>query len=106
YNALLISRLANAQVMNSGTTTLSEYYRAGIAELGQQAQQSVLMVENQDLLVQSLEERQEQISGVSLDEETTNLIQFQHAYQAAARVMTTVDGMLDTVINRMGLVGR
>lgn len=106
YNALLISRLANAQVMNSGTTTLSEYYRAGIAELGQQAQQSVLMTENQDLLVQSLEERQEQISGVSLDEETTNLIQFQHAYQSAARVMTTVDGMLDTVINRMGLVGR
>jgi flagellar hook-associated protein 1 FlgK len=44
-------------------------------------------------------------SGVDLDEETTNLVTFQHAYQAAARVMTTIDSMLDTLINHTGLVG-
>jgi flagellar hook-associated protein 1 FlgK len=52
-----------------------------------------------------LNRRQESFSGVNIDEETTNLIKFQHAYQAAARVITTVDDMLDRVINRMGRVG-
>jgi flagellar hook-associated protein 1 FlgK len=45
-------------------------------------------------------------SAVSLDEENVNLLMFQHAYQGAARVMTAVDEMLDTLINRTGLVGR
>jgi len=105
-NALAIARLATTKLMNGGTATIDQYYRSGIAELGQQARQAVLMTENQDLLVQHLEERQEQIAGVSLDEETTRMLQYQHTYQAAARVMTTVDGMIDTIINKMGLVGR
>jgi flagellar hook-associated protein 1 FlgK len=46
------------------------------------------------------------ISGVSLDEEMTNLIKYQHSYNGAARVITTMDEALDMLINRMGLVGR
>jgi flagellar hook-associated protein 1 FlgK len=45
-------------------------------------------------------------ASVSLDEESMNLLTYQHAYQAAARVMTAVDDMLDTLINKTGLVGR
>lgn len=45
-------------------------------------------------------------NGVDLDEETANLVVFQHAYQGAARVLTAIDEMLDTLINRTGLVGR
>ena len=45
-------------------------------------------------------------SGVDLDEETANLVVFQHAYQGAARVITAIDEMLDTLINKTGLVGR
>lgn len=45
-------------------------------------------------------------SSVDIDEENVNLLTFQHAYQGAARVMTAVDEMLDTLINRTGLVGR
>ncbi|BDZ45110.1 flagellar hook-associated protein FlgK [Naasia aerilata] len=45
-------------------------------------------------------------SAVDIDEETTNLLMYQHAYQSAARMLTTVDEMLDTLINRTGLVGR
>ena len=44
-------------------------------------------------------------SAVSLDEETVNLVQYQHAYQGAARVLTAVDEMLDQLINRTGRVG-
>lgn len=46
------------------------------------------------------------VGAVSLDEETVNLMQYQHAYQGSARVLTAVDEMLDTLINRTGLVGR
>jgi flagellar hook-associated protein 1 len=45
------------------------------------------------------------VSGVSLDEEMTNLIRFQRAYQASARAMSTTDEMLDILINRTGRVG-
>ncbi|MBX3099310.1 MAG: flagellar hook-associated protein FlgK [Salinibacterium sp.] len=45
-------------------------------------------------------------TSVDMDEETTQLITYQHAYQGAARVMTAIDEMLDTLINRTGLVGR
>ncbi|WP_247827929.1 flagellar hook-associated protein FlgK [Arthrobacter antioxidans] len=45
-------------------------------------------------------------TSVSMDEEQVNLLQYQHAYQGAARVMTAVDEMLDVLINRMGIVGR
>ncbi|WP_210507536.1 flagellar hook-associated protein FlgK [Naasia sp. SYSU D00057] len=45
-------------------------------------------------------------AAVDLDEETTNLLVYQHAYQGAARVMTAIDEMLDVLINRTGIVGR
>jgi len=45
-------------------------------------------------------------SAVSLDEEISNLIKFQHAYNAAARNMTAIDEMIDRIINHLGLVGR
>jgi flagellar hook-associated protein 1 FlgK len=46
------------------------------------------------------------LAGVNIDEEMVNMVQFQHAYDAAARFMTSVDEMLDTLINRTGVVGR
>lgn len=52
-----------------------------------------------------LEARRAEVSGVSLDEEMTNLIRFQRGYQAASRAMTTLDDNLDTLINRTGRVG-
>lgn len=104
--ALAMARLANAKLLNSGTTTIIDTYRANMAQLGQESQQATIMAENQELLVKNLETQQEQFAGVSMDEETVNLIQYQRNYQAAARVMTTLDEMLDKVINGMGLVGR
>jgi flagellar hook-associated protein 1 len=57
------------------------------------------------LLTDNLKDRRESVSGVSLDEEMTNLIRFQRAYQASARAMSTTDEMLDVLINRTGRVG-
>ncbi|MET3452338.1 flagellar hook-associated protein FlgK [Curtobacterium sp. 1544] len=50
--------------------------------------------------------QQQSSAGVDLDEENVNLLSYQHAYQGAARVLTAVDEMLDTIINRTGIVGR
>jgi flagellar hook-associated protein 1 FlgK len=57
-------------------------------------------------MVDQVDSRRQSVSGVSLDEEMANLLKFQHAYAAAARVMTTFDQNLDKVINSMGVVGR
>ena len=57
-------------------------------------------------MASALAQQREAVVGVSLDEEAVNLAKAQKAYEAAARVMTTVDQMIDTVINGMGVVGR
>ncbi|HPU64261.1 flagellar basal body rod C-terminal domain-containing protein, partial [Candidatus Darwinibacter acetoxidans] len=67
---------------------------------------AIRMTENQVVLENHLQNLKESISGVSLDEEMANMIRFQHAYNAAARMMTAVDETLDTIINRLGIVGR
>lgn len=61
---------------------------------------------NQASLAGSLDNAWEQQAGVNLDEETVNMLSAQRAYEAAARLMTTLDEMLDTLINRTGIVGR
>jgi flagellar hook-associated protein 1 FlgK len=51
------------------------------------------------------EDRRQNVSGVSLDEEMANMLRFQRGYQASARAMSSIDEMLDTLINRAGRVG-
>lgn len=61
------------------------------------------MAASQQMLTQQVDGAREQMAGVNLDEEMLQMVQYQRAYEAAARVMTTVDSMLDTLINRTGL---
>jgi flagellar hook-associated protein 1 FlgK len=63
------------------------------------------LTDTTNVLLLSAEENRESVSGVSLDEEMTNIIRFQHAYSGAARVITAMDEMLDVLINRTGRVG-
>ncbi|KOO37200.1 flagellar hook-associated protein FlgK [Priestia koreensis] len=86
--------------------TIQSFYEAIIGQVGVDGQQANRMLDNSDKLRQSVDERRQSVSAVSLDEEMTNMIQFQHAYNAAARNITVVDEMLDKIINGMGLVGR
>lgn len=104
-NALRIAQLKYDNSMINGAT-FDDYYRSETAKLGIKAREANRMVENQGLLINQLENKREAVTGVSLDEEMTNMIRFQHAYNSAARYITAVDQMLDTLINRIGLVGR
>lgn len=105
-NALKIGQIKNTLQPGLGNVTLGDYYNALVAELGVEGQEAARMVDNQELLTGQLDNRRQSVSGVSLDEEMTNMIRFQQAYTAAARVITAVDEMLETLINRTGLVGR
>jgi flagellar hook-associated protein 1 FlgK len=58
------------------------------------------------VLTAQVDSSRESLSGVSIDEEMVHLLAAQRGYEGAARVLTTVDSMLDTLINRTGLVGR
>jgi len=80
----------------------NERYRELIVNLGVAAQTVNRRVEIQAGVVTQSDAEREGDAGVSLDEEMTNMIQYERAYQAAARVISTVDTMLDTLINGMG----
>lgn len=96
----------STNITNLTSGTIDDYFRAVTSQLGTTADNALRNMNNQQELVDAAETRRSQVSGVSLDEEMTDILKFQHAYNAAARHMTTVDEMLDRVINQMGLVGR
>lgn len=106
-NALRLAALRE-QVLTfkGGSGTVGNFFGSLISALGVESMNAQRMTKNQSQLVDHLSTWQESISGVSLDEEMTNLIRFQHAYGAAARAVTAIDEMLETIISRMGLVGR
>jgi flagellar hook-associated protein 1 FlgK len=81
-------------------------YQNLIGELGVVSQASTRRAEIQGVVAEQVDAARESESGVNLDEEMTNLLTYQRGYEAASRVLTTIDSMLDQLINRTGLVGR
>jgi flagellar hook-associated protein 1 FlgK len=86
--------------------TIDDYLRSIVGQMGVQGQEAARQYANQQALVEQVDSRRQSVSGVSLDEEMSNMIKFQHAYGAAARFMTTYDQILDKLINGTGMVGR
>lgn len=92
--------LADAAQSATGADAL---YRSFVGNLGLDSQQAQRAYDVQTATVQQVDGARQSYSGVSTDEEMTAMVEFQHAYEAAARFMTTVDSILDTLINRTGL---
>ncbi|WP_102344864.1 flagellar hook-associated protein FlgK [Bacillus sp. Marseille-P3661] len=106
-NALELSKVKDALINYGGNlTNVHSFYQGMIGTLGDSASEAARMTETATTLKTSVEQRRMSISNVSLDEEMTNMIKFQHAYNGAARMITIVDEMLDKIINGMGLSGR
>ncbi|MGO4180744.1 flagellar hook-associated protein FlgK [Paenibacillus sp. MCAF9] len=108
--AVLFSQMRDTRFdFDAGTgenkNTVDAYFRSVVGQLGVQAAEATRMQANQQIIVDQVESRRQSVSGVSLDEEMSNMIKFQHAYNAAARNMTMIDEILDRVINGMGRVG-
>lgn len=105
-NALDIHDIQRELAMDNQSATMEDSYAGLVAEIGILSQQAAGMKANEKLLSSHLSQLRQSIGGVSLDEEATNLMRYQHAFNAAARVVTVVDEMLDRIINNMGIVGR
>jgi flagellar hook-associated protein 1 len=92
-------------IANLAGGTSDDLYATFVTRVGSMVQDSQRQQASAQALVDSVDARRTSTSGVSMDEEMTNMIKFQRAYQAAARAMSTMDDMLDIVINRTGRVG-
>ncbi|MFP3886227.1 flagellar hook-associated protein FlgK [Priestia filamentosa] len=102
-NAAKLVELLNPNV---GNGTIRSAYSEMVGEIGVKVQNANRLRENSENIRDLLSAKRDSVSSVSLDEEMTNMIKFQHAYNAAARSMTVMDEMLDRIINNMGVVGR
>lgn len=121
-NALYLSMIKDVQITNGSATlpngqpfseslpitsgTVQTFYQGLIGKIGVDGQQAERMKTNAETLATSVDNKRQSVSSVSLDEEMTNMIKFQHAYNAAARMITAIDEMLDKIINNMGIAGR
>lgn len=108
--ALELARLKEKALSFAGsattTTSIGKYYQNVIGNMAVEASQNANLAKSTLALLSSSDQRRQSVSAVSLDEEMTMMIQYQHAYNAAARNITAVDEMLDKIINGMGVVGR
>ncbi|HON11824.1 MAG TPA: flagellar basal body rod C-terminal domain-containing protein, partial [Chitinispirillaceae bacterium] len=103
-NSVAIAKLRSELTMEADlhgnyTATFTSFYSAFIGELGLSRSQAGACLETREFLVAQYESHQDAIAGVSLDEEMGNLIRFEHTYQASARLITTVNQMLDVLLN-------
>lgn len=86
----------------NSTQTIQQYYASSIGNLGIARNESKSNLETAKFIVEQLDRRQQEVAGVSLDEEMANMIKFEHSYQASARYISTINSMMDSVL---GLVG-
>ena len=97
--ANILSALEYKQVLGGGTATYDDYYSGLVGQIGIETQRANTALESQKDIVAQLKNIRESISGVSLDEETTKMIEFQKSFDASARLIRTADEMMDTVLN-------
>ncbi|EIQ00343.1 flagellar hook-associated protein FlgK [Opitutaceae bacterium TAV1] len=83
--------------------TLSGYYSSVVSSFGQAVRSAETRYESQYSIENLVREQRDSVSGVSLDEETISLINYQRAYQAAARIINVLDDLLNTVVNGLGV---
>jgi len=96
--ALQLAQLATQPNAGLGNRTFSDSYSQTVTALGQSLSDANTQSANSDAVQNMLQQQRDSVSGVSIDEEMSNLVQYQKAYDASARIVTTVAQMLDTVL--------
>ena len=98
-----IASLRNSSVMIGENKTFDDYFAESVTNVALKGEQAQLNYESQIAIMSDLRAMRDSISGVNIDEELADIIKFQHGYNAAAKFITVVDELLDTVINRLGV---
>ncbi len=94
--ALRIADLQNGYLLQG--VKFSDYYNTMLSEVGSKVQEANFLRTSQEMVVNSLQNQRDSISGVSLDEEMTNLIKYEQAYQAASRMIAVADELIQSVL--------
>jgi flagellar hook-associated protein 1 FlgK len=98
-NAIDIANLRSALTMSTNTVTFDDFFNGLVSEVGSDALQAGFNQSHQNEMVTYLNNYRDSVSGVSIDEEMINLVKFQTAYSAAAKLISTTDELLQTMLN-------
>ncbi len=97
-NALALASLRSETVVDGGATTFGGFYQSLVGRVGTDLQTATRKAEAGEAVYESAVDYRNSVSGVSLEEEELRLLAYQHAYQAAAKFMTVVEDLMDTLI--------
>ena len=97
-NALVLANIQQQLGLNNGTSSISSVYGSLVAEVGTRTRESELNREAQQTLLAQSQARRDSISGVNLDEETTDLLRFQQSFQAAAQIISIADDLFQVLL--------
>jgi flagellar hook-associated protein 1 len=97
--ALAISKVPHQKILDNGRATMEEEYLKSISDIGMASGKAKLNFEQSQGILAQIKSLKERISGVSLDEEATNLIRYQNAYQSSAKVIKESDDMFKAVLD-------
>ncbi|WP_144209977.1 flagellar hook-associated protein FlgK [Shewanella donghaensis] len=98
-NAIEMAKLSDAKLMNNGSSTLDGVFEGSKLDVASKAKAATVSLSSNEAVYQQAYNRVQSESGVNLDEEAANLMRFQQAYQASARIMTTAQQMFDSLIS-------
>ena len=98
-NALEIAELNEQRLMNSGISTFNDFYASIVGQIGREVADSEWTGNYQNIVMERMVNQREAVSGVSIDEEMMNLIKYQLGYNAAGKLCSMVDEMLDTLMS-------
>ncbi|HUX37714.1 MAG TPA: flagellar hook-associated protein FlgK [Rectinemataceae bacterium] len=101
--ALAIAELRTKPVMVGTQRTFDDHFADAVARVGLEGERAQTMSKTEDRIGKDLRDLRQSNSGVNMDEELAEMIKFQHGYAASAKFMSTMNEMLDTIINRMGV---
>ena len=99
--AVEIAAIRNTKVMIGHERTFDDYFADSVTHVGLMGEQAETNLLSQNAVMDDLRSLRDSISGVNIDEELADIMKFQHGYNAAAKFVTVIDSMLDTVINRL-----
>lgn len=98
-----IASIRNTYVMIGKDRTFDDYFANSVTNVGLKGEQAETQYLSQNAIMNDLRGLRDSISGVNIDEELADIIKFQHGYNAAAKFVSVIDNMIDTVINRLGV---
>lgn len=101
--AVDVASIRNTQVMIGKDRTFDDYFANSVTNVGLKGEQAETNLLSQNSIMNDLRDLRDSVSGVNIDEELAEIIKFQHGYNAAAKFVSVMDSLLDTVINRLGV---